>query len=771
MTISLRDVGSGYKRTSINANFTDIENEINNNLLSKNGGIGLEADLDANSQKIINLADGVNPSDAVNLGQVLAGATYSVTSSDVKFYDTVTLAENDNTLEEDDILILKDRATSVWDVVLTSTVTPDGYRIVQSVAIPTLSFVLRVDKEVNVLEFGADKTGATDSLAAFNAALTQSQDNNGRLILPAGLYYLSGPLTTSATETDALIIQGDGMGQTCIMVRGTDGVQLLGGQQRIMDLTIIDGDSYTTLPSTIDDAVSGDNIARANITANTVGLNLDRSDQRVDNVQVMGFDEGFLHTNTKFYTLIMKSIARKNLKGHVSGSTDLEDAPNFCWSIGCRYSGNYEMNAYVRTGFHTYKEPSFEACEDFDPDHPNFPDGGVYVGPLGHAVLLEPYFEDCNFYSANPRSVVRDFANTFSSNLFFAPIDINRTQLGAKSLNLIKPPHLWPWEPVTSGAMTVNTNVANVNSNKRYARVTVTGGAGVSKVLAAEWNTKVRGLQPREKGAEFRIKWGVWVRYVTDNFATDKPEINLRVRDINGGDYQIADTAKMNIFGNGDYGETKVNALGYSGTINSVVVDTGSNPRNTDITSTSASFLSQVKPGMFIVNTTAGAREGAKAIIKKVTSNSVINVDGDSFQAGDTFTIESWQYIGGMHSVQNDLVTGDALESIRMQITVEAAASDASSSNRILDISEPEISFMYAESQGHDMYLEAPDNLSHVNVSNPPTDAELDAAFGTPRQAGAGFNILINDNGADTNYYRVSSDGTSWWYDTLTKAT
>ena len=70
MTINLRDVGSGYKRTSINANFTDIENEINNNLLSKNGGVGLEADLDANSQKIINLADGVLGSDAVTLDQL-----------------------------------------------------------------------------------------------------------------------------------------------------------------------------------------------------------------------------------------------------------------------------------------------------------------------------------------------------------------------------------------------------------------------------------------------------------------------------------------------------------------------------------------------------------------------------------------------------------------------------------------------------------------------------------------------------------------------------
>ena len=70
MTISLKDVGSGYKRSAINSNFQAIEDEINDNLLSKNGGVGLEADLDANSQRIINLADGVQGSDGVTLDQL-----------------------------------------------------------------------------------------------------------------------------------------------------------------------------------------------------------------------------------------------------------------------------------------------------------------------------------------------------------------------------------------------------------------------------------------------------------------------------------------------------------------------------------------------------------------------------------------------------------------------------------------------------------------------------------------------------------------------------
>lgn len=60
---------------------------------------------------------------------------------------------------------------------------------------------------------------------------------------------------------------------------------------------------------------------------------------------------------------------------------------------------------------------------------------------------------------------------------------------------------------------------------------------------------------------------------------------------------------------------------------------------------------------------------------------------------------------------------------------------------------------------------------SSANVSNPPTDAELDAEFGTPATVGDGFVALLDDNGADANVYLVGSNGTSWWYTALTKAT
>ena len=59
---------------------------------------------------------------------------------------------------------------------------------------------------------------------------------------------------------------------------------------------------------------------------------------------------------------------------------------------------------------------------------------------------------------------------------------------------------------------------------------------------------------------------------------------------------------------------------------------------------------------------------------------------------------------------------------------------------------------------------------STADVSSPPTDAELDAEFGTPAAAGAGFVATLDDNGAGTAGYLVWSDGTNWWHAAGTKA-
>ena len=70
MTISLKNVGSGFKRSALNENFTDIEVAINNEVLTRDGSTALAADLDLNSNRVTNVAAGVNPNDAATKAQV-----------------------------------------------------------------------------------------------------------------------------------------------------------------------------------------------------------------------------------------------------------------------------------------------------------------------------------------------------------------------------------------------------------------------------------------------------------------------------------------------------------------------------------------------------------------------------------------------------------------------------------------------------------------------------------------------------------------------------
>lgn len=154
MTIVLKDVGSGFKRTAINENFDTIKAEINNNLLSKLGGKQLEADLDMNSNRILNLPNATNAQEAATYGQLLNTGPFTILTGDVNYYPTIALAAADSTLVVGDIIVAVDRDNSTFDVVLASGVTTNAMNIVQCTGVATLALVLRLNATTMPQAFG-----------------------------------------------------------------------------------------------------------------------------------------------------------------------------------------------------------------------------------------------------------------------------------------------------------------------------------------------------------------------------------------------------------------------------------------------------------------------------------------------------------------------------------------------------------------------------------------------------------------------------------------
>ena len=92
MTIDLKEVGSGFKRTSLNENFVDIEDAINNDLLWRDGSQPMAGSLDMNSERIINLPDALTDQEPLTLGQastlIVSGSLPSQTGEAGKYLTT-----------------------------------------------------------------------------------------------------------------------------------------------------------------------------------------------------------------------------------------------------------------------------------------------------------------------------------------------------------------------------------------------------------------------------------------------------------------------------------------------------------------------------------------------------------------------------------------------------------------------------------------------------------------------------------------------------------
>ena len=86
----------------------------------------------------------------------------------------------------------------------------------------------KLRERVSVLDFGADPTGATSSVAAFQAAIYYCQVNNKTLYLPAGTYLINSPVNTEAAPLYNFSMVGDGDGHVGFTGSGRTVINLTG---------------------------------------------------------------------------------------------------------------------------------------------------------------------------------------------------------------------------------------------------------------------------------------------------------------------------------------------------------------------------------------------------------------------------------------------------------------------------------------------------------------------------------------------------------------
>ena len=249
MTITLKDVGSGFKRTAINENFDAIEAELNNNVLRRDSATGnqMEANIDMNSNRLVNLVDAINGREPVTLDQLngalsaassgliaaqqeqqtgadivgsvttFTGITYTVSSNNlyvfrngnyqtkgVDYNETSTSSITWTTVPNatDRLVFITNLATtnSVADTAaITHTEAGAGYN---------LATYLHNRHVVSVKDFGAVGDGTTDDYLACQAAL---DSGNHVYFPPPSVRYLT---TQTLNIGSNQVVFGGGMGNT-----------------------------------------------------------------------------------------------------------------------------------------------------------------------------------------------------------------------------------------------------------------------------------------------------------------------------------------------------------------------------------------------------------------------------------------------------------------------------------------------------------------------------------------------------------------------------
>lgn len=257
--LTLNTIGSRYGSIdALNANFDAIETALENTL-SRDGTLpnNMDANLDMDSNRIINLADGIDNSDAVTLRQVngivqgassgiiaslrenfvatagqtvfnIASFTYNPGSNNLAVYlDGVRQYPGTSYTETDNNTITFSAGLHVGALVMViSNQSVDTanlnaalvhYNPAGTGAVAT-NVQSKLRESVSVKDFGAVGDGVTDDTAALQNAINYVIANNKVLRIPAGTYLYS---SLNAITTSNVSILGDGSGDTVLKFTGT----------------------------------------------------------------------------------------------------------------------------------------------------------------------------------------------------------------------------------------------------------------------------------------------------------------------------------------------------------------------------------------------------------------------------------------------------------------------------------------------------------------------------------------------------------------------
>jgi hypothetical protein len=600
-------------------------------------------------------------------------ASNQINTNPIRTFATMASAIADTTLNVGDVLLIQDRANSLWDVVLSSGVTENSYNIVQCTGVATLSLTLRINDVVDVKALGAVGDKAADDTLVIQHAFTLGKS----VYLSEGRYRMTDDLDPRALgwSSNGRKLFGAGVGESSLwFYGGVNGVFMDNEGSHYHDFSIFNGvwvDAYTGVEAT----------DRLNITAGTYGLKMGRSHMSVDNIEIQGFDYGF-YSRSRYYKGIHGIKAIYNNHGLYADGVDATP-PQYDHFYSCEFVANYKANCYITRGQGwSFRDCSFEGCTDNDIDMANYPYGGVYIGASASAVFDNCWIERANIFLDGPCTVN---AGNWRTTACRFPQDVKRV-LGQRSSPNLLDPIFYPspsW-PDTSGTQSITKANTQLDDGKRYIIISDTTGAGSSKQYYSNYNTLVRGIEYTPGNLDGWHYVGLWVQFKTADIA--RFDVTVEYTDSNG-----------------------------------TVFENDTHP----------SLYPEDYPDLSLVDT--------------------------------------WQYVGYLAPIKSSTITAYPITRVRLRIRYGLSADNYSGSARVMWLADPSLRiFQHEGNPIHDAAISQ--RVSTINVSNPPTDAELDAAFGTPATVGNNFNILINDNNSDANVYMVRSNGTSWWYTTLTKA-